>query len=141
MNEVNALDRLFDGLASGDLDQSRAALAPDARVWHGFDGIAHDRDAILASFASLITAFSERRFEDIRRQPTPTGFVQQHVMAVKTADGRALAWPVCVVVRIEAGVIVRLDEYLDRAGSFIPADGPLLTPGFAEAKAEQGHDR
>ena len=135
MTEVTALDHLFNGVASGDLDQSRAALAPDVRVWHGFDGIAHDRDAIMASFANLVSTFPERRFEDIRRQPTPTGFVQQHVMVVRTADGRALAWPVCVVVRIEAGVIVRLDEYIDRAGSFVPADGPLLTPGFAIAGA------
>jgi ketosteroid isomerase-like protein len=130
MTDQTALDRLFNGLAQGDLDESRAALAPDARVWHSFDGIAHDRDAILASFADIIAAFPERRFGDIRRQPTPTGYVQQHVMAVKTADGRAMAWPVCVVVRIEAGMIVRLDEYIDRAGSYVPGDGPLLTPGF-----------
>jgi ketosteroid isomerase-like protein len=130
MTEANALDDLFNGLAMGDLALSRAALAPDARLWHSFDGIAHDREATLANFASVIAAFPERRFDDIRRQPTPTGFVQQHVMAVKTAEGRALAWPVCVVVRIEAGVIVRLDEYIDRAGSFVPADGPLQTPGF-----------
>ena len=130
MTELTALDRIFNGLASGDLEESRSALAPNAVVWHGFDGIPHDKEATLTSFANLLVAFTERRFEDIRRQPTPTGFVQQHVMAVKTADGKSKAWPVCVVVRIENDLIVRLDEYLDLAGSFVPTDGPVLTPGF-----------
>ena len=57
MTEVTALDHLFNGVASGDLDQSRAALAPDVRVWHGFDGIAHDRDAIMASLPILSPLF------------------------------------------------------------------------------------
>ena len=130
MTDVNALDRLFNGLASGNLEECRAALASDAVVWHGFDGIPQDRESILASFANLCAAFPERRFADIRRQPTPTGFVQQHVMAVRSADGTARAWPVCVVVRTKDGVITRVDEYIDRAGSFTPADGPLITPGF-----------
>lgn len=131
MTQSTALDGFFGGLANRNLDECRAALAADARVWHSYDGIAHDRDGILSSFANLLAVFTEIRFGDIHRQATATGFVQQHVMVVKTGDGPARAWPVCVVVRIEDGLIVRLDEYIDRAGSFEPTDGPLVTPGFA----------
>ena len=124
------IDRLFGALAKRDLAAAAAALAPDAVVWHNFDGIANDRADTLASFADLIKAFPEIAFHDVRRQATPTGYVQQHVMAVKTADGRAKAWPICAVVRLENGLVARVDEYLDRANSFAPDEGPLATPGF-----------
>ncbi len=130
MTENNAVDRFFDALANRDLDAVGDTLAADALVWHGFDGIAHDREAILASFVALFGLFEQILFYDVRQQPTPTGYVRQHVMSAKTADGRAIAWPVCAVVQIKDGLIVRLDEYLDRAGSFVPKDDDVLTPGF-----------
>ena len=129
-DEVNAIDRLFDSLARGDIDGIREALSPDARVWHSFDCIAHDRDATVANLANTISAFPERRTADVRRQATLTGFVQQHLFVVRTADGRRMAWPVCIVVEIKDGLIARLDEYIDRAGYFVPADGVTGTPGF-----------
>ena len=129
-NEANAIDRLFGSLARGDIEGIRGALSPNAQVWHSFDCIAHDRDAAVANLAQTIAAFAERRTEDIRRQPTPAGFVQQHLFVVRKADGRQMAWPVCIVVKIEDGLIARLDEYIDRAGFFVPGDGVANTPGL-----------
>ncbi|HEX7875293.1 MAG TPA: nuclear transport factor 2 family protein [Sphingobium sp.] len=127
-----ALDRLFDALARGDVDGAVATLTPDARVWHGFDGIAHDREAIARDWTGFVGAFPERFVTDIRRQTTADGLVQQHLMVVRTAQGRRMAWAVCVVVRLEGDRIARLDEYIDRAGSFaIADDAPLTTPGMA----------
>jgi hypothetical protein len=99
-------------------------------VWHGYDGVALDLDGITAQWQGLVDAFSERVVVDVRRQPTATGFVQQHVM-VCAREGLRKAWPVCIVVRIVDGLIARLDEYIDRAGAFTPPDGDTVTtPGL-----------
>lgn len=125
------IDRMFAALSAGDLAEAAACFTPDARIWHSFDCIAHDLGGIMAEWAGLVVGFPQRDFVDVRRQPTPGGFVQQHVMTGITASGARKAWPVCIVVRIENGRIARLDEYIDRAGAFEPPAGELLrTPGL-----------
>lgn len=115
------IDRLFGALEAGDLQAAGDCLRDDARVWHCFDRVSHDRDHILSDWKQFIADFPERFVQDVRRQATPTGFVQQHVMVARTAAGRQMAWPVCVVVTTLGGKITHLDEYIDRAGYFVPA--------------------
>lgn len=124
------IDHAFSALASGDLDGARACFTADALVWHGFDGVARDVDATMQDWAGLVAAFEERFITDVRRQPTPDGFVQQHLFVMRPNGGARRAWPVCIVVRVVDGRIARLDEYIDRAGSFAPTAELLLTPGF-----------
>jgi len=132
-DDGTVIDRMFAALAAGDLPAVRTCYTADAVVWHGFDGVALDLGGICAQWQGLIDAFSERVVVDVRRQPTPTGFVQQHVM-VCGREGLRKAWPVCIVVRIEAGLIARLDEYIDRAGAFTPLEsGAVPTPGMPAA--------
>lgn len=123
------IDRMFEALARGDCAAALACFKPDGQLWHGFDGIAHDRPAILEQWQALVDNSVARVVADVRRQATAGGFVQQHVMAVTGASGATKAWPICIVVRIEQGLIARLDEYIDRAGFFVPAPGaPLVSP-------------
>lgn len=125
------LDRFFASLASGDLDLALACLTPDARIWHCFDGVALEREASLAGWNDLVIGFPERAFVDVRRHPIPGGFVQQHMMTGRTANGAIFAWPICVVVRISDGLIARIDEYIDRAGRFELMDlSAAVTPGL-----------
>ena len=101
------------------------ALSGDAEVWHCFDSIALDRAGAAAAWAEFVESFPERSFTNVRRQPTSQGYVQQHVMTIRTRDGRRMAWEVCVVVVMAGERIRRLDEYLDRAGSFAVAEADL----------------
>jgi uncharacterized protein len=55
------------------------------------------------------------RYEEIRRQATPTGFVQQHVMRGTAPSGKAFELAACIVCTVVGGRITRLDEYLDSA--------------------------
>lgn len=122
MSDRNPLDLVFDNLAAGDVAAALEGLAADGQVWHSFDRIAYDREGTAREWAAFVEAFPERAFTRIRRQPTPQGFIQQHVMTVRTAGGQRMSWEVCVVVAVEGNRIRRLEEYLDRAGSFSPPD-------------------
>lgn len=130
MELATAVDRFYDALAVGDVPSARACFTPNAQIWHSFDAITQDVDAAAAGWSAMIAGTTERGTHDIRRHVTADGFVQQHVYAVRAAAGQRTAWPVCLVLRIEGGLIARLDEYIDRAGSFSPPDGPVHTPGF-----------
>ena len=54
------------------------------------------------------------KYTEVRRQPTPTGFVQQHVLRGRFKD-KDVALSACIVATVENGHITRLDEYLDSA--------------------------
>ena len=63
----------------------------------------------------MVNNLRDRRYEDVRRTVTPTGFVQQHVLRFTRADGTRQALPACLVVTCDDGRITRIDEYLDSA--------------------------
>ncbi|MEZ5736441.1 MAG: nuclear transport factor 2 family protein [Novosphingobium sp.] len=122
---------MYESLGRGDVDAAWACLTDDASIWHSFDCVAHDRAAMREQWEATVKAFPEQALADVRRQPIENGFVQQHVWSVKSATGERKAWPCCIFVRIEGGRIARLDEYIDRAGSFEPPEGgALVTPGL-----------
>lgn len=124
------IDAMYAGLARGDIAAVAACFAPDARLWHSFDGIEQDAEAAAQGWAGLIAHSEARGIADVRRHPIENGLVQQHVFWLRTPGGVRKAWPVCLVVRLEGDRIARLEEYMDRAGSFDPGDGPIATPGF-----------
>ncbi|TVV76715.1 nuclear transport factor 2 family protein [Sphingomonas solaris] len=130
MTATNPIDRMYDAFATGDVDTIRACFTPDARVWHSFDGDAQDVATAAQAWEALFAHSQERTVGDIRRQATADGFVQQHMFALRLPSGERKAWAVCIVVRIENGLIARLDEYIDRAGALPVGEGTLATPGF-----------
>lgn len=122
MSDKNAFDCVFDHLAAGDVSAALEWLSPDADIWHCFDRVAHDREGTASEWAAFIANFPERAFTEVRSQASAKGFVRQHLMTVRTANGKRMAWEVCVIVEMDGGRIRRLDEYIDRAGSFVPDD-------------------
>ena len=130
MSEETPVTRLYDALARGDVAAMRACCAPDVRFWHCFDGIAQTLDEAVQGWKGLIAHAKTRHSEDVRSIPTGDGLVQQFLFVVRTPAGERKAWPLCVVVKLKDGLITRVDEYIDRAGSFAAAEGPVTTPGF-----------
>ncbi len=54
------------------------------------------------------------RYEEIRRQATASGFVQQHVLRATLPGGAPFELPACLVIDLDdQGRITRLVEYLD----------------------------
>jgi ketosteroid isomerase-like protein len=129
-SEPHILDSLYAALSGGRLDEALACLTPDAVVWHCFDGVLEDWATTRAGWEKLIANFLERGVSDVWRTEIPDGVVQRHLFSARTAAGKRMSWAVCLFVRIEYGLIARIDEYIDRAGVFELAEGELATPGL-----------
>jgi uncharacterized protein len=115
-NDMNVLaDRLMRAIEQNDLDAARACYAPDARIWHNFDGIAQTVDENLRTLKWMDKRLTNRRYEIVSRHAFDGGYVQQHVLHGRLSNGEAFAMPACLVVTVKDGKIARLDEYLDTA--------------------------
>jgi ketosteroid isomerase-like protein len=108
-------ERFVRTLEGSDLEAVRAFYAPDAKIWHNHDGLEQTVDQNLKVLAWFTRNFPGRRYRLVRREALCDGFLQQHVLEARTADGAAATLDACVVVRMKDGVITRLDEYLDSA--------------------------
>ena len=89
--------------------------APDAVVWHNYDGVAQTVDENLRVLRWLVRHVTDLRYEEVRRLRTPEGFVQQHVLRAKALDGSEVTIPACLIGTVRDGRIVRLEEYIDSA--------------------------
>ena len=115
-NETNMLaDRFMRAIETGDLDAIRACYAPDARIWHNFDGLAQTVDENLKTLKWMDKRLFNRRYEIKSRHAFEGGYVQQHVLHGTLANGGAFSMPACLVVTLKDGRIARLEEYLDTA--------------------------
>jgi ketosteroid isomerase-like protein len=113
---LETADRLFKAIERGQVAEIREIYAPGAKIWHNNDGATQTVEQNLAVLGWVVTNISEIAYTEIRRQPTPTGFIQQHVMRGKLkSSGKEFSLPACIVCVVEGGRITRLDEYLDSA--------------------------
>lgn len=108
-------DRFFAAVTSGDIDAVRACYAPGAVIWHNTDGVSQSVDENLRVLRWIAQNVRDFRYEDVRCQPTPTGFVEQHMTCGASPSGKEFAIPACIVCTVVDGLVTRLDEYLDSA--------------------------
>jgi ketosteroid isomerase-like protein len=114
---LEVADRLFKSIERGDVAAIRSAVyAPNAKIWHNNDGQTQTVEQNLAVLGWVVANIGEIAYTDVRRQATPAGFVQQHVLRGKLkSSGKEFSLPACIVCEVENGRITRLDEYLDSA--------------------------
>ena len=113
---LETAERLFKAIERGEVATIREIYAPTAKIWHNNDGATQTVEQNLAVLGWVVANISEIAYTEIRRQPTPTGFVQQHVMRGRLkSSGKTFSLPACIVCTVEGGRITRLDEYLDSA--------------------------
>lgn len=127
MTEHEILDfaeRFVGAIQAGDVPAVRACYAAGAKIWHNTDDIEQTVDDNVKVLNWFIRTLPDRNYRVLRRVALPDGFLQQHVLEATLPDGQKWKMPACVVVKMENGLITRLDEYLDSA-----ARGPLLPFG------------
>jgi ketosteroid isomerase-like protein len=134
-SDGDIIDRLYGALAEGDVEAARACCTDDLEVWHSFDQKVVDLKQTLAGWRQLVGGFPERDFVDVRRSPVPGGWVQRHQMVARTHDGKRIAWPLCLFVTTRDGLICRIDEYIDRAGSYEIDEDVTATTGLAPSRS------
>lgn len=112
---LEAAERLFHTVEHGDLDDLREIFAPGAMVWHNTDEALVDVESTIANLRAIRASARVFHYADIRREPTPSGFVQQHTLLVELPDGRGMRDLCCCVCRVENGRITHMDGYHDSA--------------------------
>jgi len=122
-SNLEICERLFAAVQAGDTETVRELYAPNAVIWHNDDMASQGPEENLRVLRWVARNVKGLRYEDIRRQETPTGFVQQHVLRGIAPNGAPLEIPACIVCVVENGRITRLDEYLDSAQT-----APLRAP-------------
>ena len=116
-------ERFFAAIEAADPDAIRSCYAPDARIWHNFDGVEQTVDENLKVLAWMAPRLQNRHYDVLRREVLPTGFMQQHVLRGDLIDGTAFEMPACVVCQVSNGRITRLEEYLDSAQAALLRQG------------------
>ena len=111
---IETADKLFRAIENGDVDAIRNIYTPETKIWHNNDGIVQSIEQNLAVLKWVIGNIKHVKYTEVCLQPTPTGFVQQHVLRGRFKD-KDIALPACIVATVEDGHITRLDEYLDSA--------------------------
>jgi ketosteroid isomerase-like protein len=108
------LDLLSVVLEEGRAEPLLGRLAPGAVVWHNDDKL--DRDAVenMKRAGELHRVLRDVRVEVVRREPLSDGLLQQFVIhGTAAGTGRPVAAHNCLVVRVDAGLISRIEEYVD----------------------------
>jgi len=107
---------------AGDLDALAALSEPGAVVWHNHDDAVVSLAQTGRTLRWLHKVVRGLDWIDVAVLPTPEGFVWRAILT-GTAPGGPLRVPTCMVVTLsEAGLISRLDEYLD-AAALTPLQG------------------
>jgi len=111
---ARAADTFFAAAAAGDWDGMRAVVAEDAVFWQNVDGAERGVEQVIRYTGKLMRT-GGFEYRDVRRLLADDGFCEQHTVRFHDAAGATTAeYAVCVVARVdEAGLITRLDEYLD----------------------------
>ncbi|MGH6872723.1 MAG: nuclear transport factor 2 family protein [Rhizomicrobium sp.] len=113
-DDMTALaDRVMRAIEAGDRDAVAACYAPNARIWHNFDGVEQTVAENLLTLGWVEKRLANRKYEIVARHAFDGGYVQQHVLTGTLNSGDAFRMPACLVVQVANGRITRLDEYLD----------------------------
>ena len=114
-DSLQLAERLMAAITAGDVEAVRNIYARDAVIWHNNDGLEQSVDDNLHVLRWVVSNIRSLRYEDIRRQRTASGFVQQHVLRGIAPNGRDLDIRACLICTVSNGRITRLEEYLDSA--------------------------
>jgi uncharacterized protein len=124
---------LVTAIAAGDVEGLRRIYAPDARIWHNDDDAEQTVEENLRTLRWLARNVRDLRYEEIRREPIGTGYVQRHVLRGSIPDGTPIEVPACLFVTVADGLIARIEEYADSR-----AADPLRAYAAAQRAARQG---
>jgi len=105
--------RFVRALNEKDAAAIREIYAPDARIWHNFDGKYQTIDENLKGMYWIHKRLSGINYDVVRLVEVEDGYLQEHVLRGKLPSGEDFAMPACVICTVKDGRVVSLREYLD----------------------------
>ncbi len=111
-DHLEVAGRLFAAIEAGDVDAQSRLYDDDAVIWHNHDNSEQTKVDNLKVLAWLSRHMTGLRYDEVRRQATSDGFVEQHVLRGEFR-GQPVVVPACIVATVKDGRVVRIDEYLD----------------------------
>lgn len=102
-------------IRSGDVEGSAAMFAPEGVIWHNFDDAARSARGS-NGLAVLHGRMPDVDWVDVAVRLFESGFVWQAIITGTAPNGPVRAHTCMVFTVSEAGLIERLDEYLDPSG-------------------------
>jgi hypothetical protein len=103
---------LATAVGDGDVDELASLFAPTARIWHNYDGREQTPEENRAMLLRLRKAIPDLRYEDVRNDAVPGGFVQQQVLCGER-HGVSFRVPSMFRAWVTGNQIERIEEYLD----------------------------
>ncbi|KAA9152670.1 nuclear transport factor 2 family protein [Amycolatopsis acidicola] len=114
-------DRFLASIVAGDTGALREIYAPGALIWHNENapggGTEEGVDDNLRTLRWLSRTVRDFRYEEIRRDWLPDGYVQRHVLRGALPDGQRIEVAACLFATVHDGRITRIEEYADTRGS------------------------
>src|SRR5882757_6383496 len=122
MNEGDATRsvalKLVSAIENYNSTAMRECYAPDMRMWHNaFQLEMSGEEHIKLMERTYFHKYLNPKYINLRIDLFEGGFVQQHVLTARFADGSDVRMPICVVGRVKDGRITRINEYLTMAPS------------------------
>ena len=111
MTAAPVVDALFDAMRTYDTDAMRAVCSPGLRHWLSITEHEQGLEELLATVAAERDVVDDARFILRRRVETADGAVLMLTVDGTSKGGAAFHIPVCIVVAVENGEVVRIDEY------------------------------
>ena len=108
-------DRFIAALNAGDAAKVRTFYQPDATCWHNFDDADQTLDDNMKLLEWMVRKVPDRHYRVVRRELIPGGWLQQHILEARLANGREMKMFACCVITLKDGLIQRIEEYLDPA--------------------------
>jgi hypothetical protein len=114
--KVDFARRFTESFLAGDAEAVEPLLAKDFSLFIN-TGQWLTRADMLHHVATFFPSLRSISYADVRRFPTPSGWVQQHVVNTEWGDGtRVTDLHVCLVATMDGERLVHIDEYMDGSG-------------------------
>ena len=105
--------RFVSALNKKDEATIREIYAPDAQIWHNFDGKHQTIDENMRGMYWMHKRLSGITYDVVNLVELPDGYLQEHVLRGKLPSGEDFAMPACVICKVKDGRVTSLREYLD----------------------------
>jgi limonene-1,2-epoxide hydrolase len=113
--EVESIaNQVADAIKSRDVAKLDELYHPDVVIWHAATGQVISRSDALAMSAAVFNATSELGYRNVRRHPIEGGFIQQHQLVGRLADGTQIPpVEICMIIKVRDGKLISTEEYFD----------------------------